>query len=234
LEIRVATTPETVCEVKVVSLPEPAKFRTITVGDGEMNASLQPVQGQMIEAWKCDDLSTMGLDSDEAWDDKINFIDSCLPRHYEWCSLDMTGATDKVHKDATFAALHGVDHSPWIGLIRFSFGSFRVIYPKRALDGTPLSIPDGRTNNGQPMGHPLSFPLLCAINKGVLRRVCQIWTGSPGVDNLERDLRRLTARQIMRLSLINGDDLLFKSDREFYQILQAIWPLVGFVESVGK
>lgn len=234
LEVRVATTPETVCQVKVVSLPEPAKFRTITVGDGEMNSVLQPVQGQMIEAWKRDELSTMGLDSDEAWEDRINLIDSSFPRHYEWCSLDMTGATDKVHKDATFAGLHGVDHSPWIGLIRFSFGRFKVVYPKRALDGTKLSIPDGYTDNGQPMGHPLSFPILCVINKGVLRHICRLWVGSPGVDDWERAWRRLYAKRILRLSLINGDDLLFKSDREFYLILQAVWPQVGFIESVGK
>jgi hypothetical protein len=75
--------------------------------------------------------------------------------------------------------------------------------------------------NGQLMGSPLSFPILCAIN------LVAYWTA------LEEYLcRRIDISDLP--VLVNGDDILFRSNDEFYPIWQKWIKAVGFTLSVGK
>jgi len=88
-----------------------------------------------------------------------------------------------------------------------------------------LVYPDGteaEQANGQLMGSPLSFPILCAAN---LLGYVLAWEEYHG-----RPVGRLDKLPV----LINGDDILFKANDRFYTIWQRIVKSIGFDLSVGK
>lgn len=78
-----------------------------------------------------------------------------------------------------------------------------------------------RMSNGQLMGSPLSFPVLCAINLACYRR------------SLERYLGRSVPWEELPV-LVNGDDILFRADDRLYAIWQEEIALAGFNLSLGK
>jgi hypothetical protein len=78
-----------------------------------------------------------------------------------------------------------------------------------------------RQRNGQLMGSPISFPFLCAINF-----VCY-WTSVNRYTGLHCPHRLLPV-------LVNGDDILFRSNIEHYAIWKEVIAEVGFTLSLGK
>lgn len=106
-------------------------------------------------------------------------------------------------------------------------------YWRSAQPGTMFSlegVPDGRhrissfkvlQRTGQLMGSPLSFPLLCAINL-----ICY-WI------SIERYLNKRIRLQDLPVR-INGDDILFASNAEHYDIWKKMISQVGFKLSLGK
>jgi len=86
------------------------------------------------------------------------------------------------------------------------------------------SLEDFEQQNGQLMGHVLSFIILCIAN------YCSYWL------SLERYLgKELSLTEVRRHPcLINGDDILFKSNSDHYQIWMATIKEFGFMPSIGK
>ncbi len=207
---------ESLLDVKVVAIPEPGKFRIITEGDGYLYTALQPLQGLMLSSWKKHYASTM-LSNDLS--EKVRNIDKNVDLPF-WCSVDYESATDLLKKDASFASFQAlVDMQvPQFELGYFSLLAGRALYP----DGTVVD-----TIEGQLMGHPLSFPLLCVINLAVYQRSLTIWA--------ERDNARKRILPTLRKNvLVNGDDMLFKCDQEFYDIFLGVAASAGFKISQGK
>jgi hypothetical protein len=210
--------------VKVTIIPEPAKFRIITKGDGYLYTALQPLQGLLLDAWKSCFASTMT----GSLMDKVRALDLAVDEPL-WCSGDYKAATDKLSADACRAALRCLART---GLpIIESMTQNLVLYP-RSLH------PDGdtwegevkttiRQTNGQLMGHPLSFPVLCIVNLAVYRFSIKKWV------KLDSS-RRARGRIMWDHVLINGDDILFKCDRSFFEVWTQVTRSVGFVVSVGK
>jgi hypothetical protein len=75
--------------------------------------------------------------------------------------------------------------------------------------------------NGQLMGSILSFPVLCAINLASYWCALEEYTGC-------------TYKKEELPCLINGDDILFKSNDAFYTVWQKWITKAGFTLSVGK
>jgi hypothetical protein len=75
--------------------------------------------------------------------------------------------------------------------------------------------------NGQLMGCPLSFPILCAINVAAYWCALEEHTG-----------RRFRLDQLP--VLVNGDDICFRANDEFYKTWQKWIKKVGFTLSPGK
>jgi hypothetical protein len=75
--------------------------------------------------------------------------------------------------------------------------------------------------NGQLMGSPISFPFLCAINF-----VCY-WT------SVNRYLGCHVPHRLLPV-LVNGDDILFRSNVAHYAIWKEVIKEVGFTLSLGK
>jgi hypothetical protein len=161
-------------DVNVQAIPEPGKFRIITKGDGYLYTALQPFQGVMLDCWKKSVYSTMLHDDLTS---RVREIDSQMAgENYLWCSVDYEAATDLLKRDATAAAfgpLYG--KSPQSDMAFQSlFGEGWAHYPveyktkpngklvkPRVIEWQRESV---RICEGQLMGHPLSFPLLCVIN----------------------------------------------------------------------
>lgn len=184
-------------DVEVQAIPEPGKFRIITKGDGYLYTALQPVQGQMLSAWKGHYASTMRTAD---LSDRVRQIDMNVQMPY-WCSVDYEAATDLLKKDASLAALFGLTNSDSYEFAAASVLPGRAIYP----DGTVI-----RSIEGQLMGHPLSFPCLCLINLSVYFRAVDLW--------VEADYTRSGLGKVMKRNVIvNGDDMLFKCDNTFYR-----------------
>jgi len=152
---------------RVQVIPEPGKFRIITAGDASLYTYLQPLQGSLLSNWQNCHHSTMN----ENWEEEVRGW--YIPEGWVWNSGDYKAATDQLNWNTSMEAIDEIKkiyHLPdnfvsgfegteiqYSGkdVKRFSFGSERL----------PTSI---WQRNGQLMGHPLSFPVLCVINLAAL------------------------------------------------------------------
>lgn len=82
-------------------------------------------------------------------------------------------------------------------------------------------------SNGQLMGSITSFPILCMVNAAVFRYAYRIYLEEQGIDTAVLKLSNLPC-------LINGDDLVFKSDQRLLEIWRSLIGEAGLVESPGK
>jgi len=213
--------------VKVMAIPEPGKFRIVTLGDGYLYSALQPLQGLMLKCWKRHNASTMLRDDLTERVREIGRDCVSLPM---WCSVDYEAATDLLKRDATFTAFMAmvktkhfsfvsVDKVPGMDLGLFSLFAGFASYP----DGSSCDAIEG-----QLMGHPLSFPLLCVINLAVYRCAIERWVAE---DSWERkEIGELMWENV----LVNGDDMLFKCHNSFYEVFVETAKAAGFKISQGK
>jgi len=220
-------------DVKVVAIPEPGKYRIISKGSGYLYSILQPIQGAMLDAWKNSPVSTM-LSQDLT--EKVQDLENRRPPEFDlWASVDYSSATDKLKRAATMAACEGLS-LPMRGWAQVSFSQGRVFYPR-------VENPDGTTareerwnlqGEGQLMGHPLSFPLLCTINLACFRRACDLWIAEAQWGSYEFERRRDLSLDLLNLVIVNGDDMLFPCCRRLYEIFCNVVTEVGFQFSPGK
>lgn len=211
--------------VDVVALPEPGKFRMITKGDGYLYSALQPLQGQMISAWKKQWQSTM-LDQDLT--EKVRTIDRKIDFMPSWISGDYEAATDLLNKSCTMAVMNGLPDIPDVDVGIYSCSMAKVRYPKSTGIGEVEAL------EGQLMGHPLSFPQLCVINAAVYHVAVDRWAEfQRSLGRKERELRT-KVRLMKKYFLVNGDDILFKGDSYLFRLFNLTAKEAGFKASVGK
>lgn len=272
--------------LKMVTIPEPGKFRVISIGDGYLYSALQPLQGVMLDCWKKNYASTMKL---EDLTERVREIEK-MSSFELWNSGDWEAATDWICKESTWSAFRCLRDTPFGDLGYYSLGTYQASYPmlydwdsrkafvkaegidvrvKKAL-GIPIHKKIGRGRckpgstedlyflaetaevairleelgrskteflirppqeidavEGQPMGHPLSFPLLCIINLAVYHTALQRWAG--------QDKELLKQLPVLRRAvLVNGDDVLFKCDSRLHSIWKEVSESTGFKISQGK
>lgn len=246
--------------VDVIAIAEPGKFRIITKMDGYLVSALQPIQGYGLQCWKNSGVSTM---KDEDLTGRVDALfrvdvsggDVCAYQAQliseSWgllASVDYEAATDLLNKDATLAAMTGMEGHRLYQLMRLSFGRgiaryrdkprVRVVggksVPVMGKDGpkydvTEVAIGEGK---GQLMGHPCSFALLCTINLAVWEHALKLYL---------EDLRCYTDREVRgiikilrRLVIVNGDDMLFRCDQRLFEHFRDTAAAVGFKFSAGK
>jgi hypothetical protein len=204
-------------DVKVMAIPEPGKFRIITKGNGYLYSYLQPLQGVLLDSWKKSYASTMTIDVEK----RVQEMDEDANFEY-WCSVDYEAATDLLKKDASVEVIRSLPNNDFLEAAWLSLASGRAFYPWRKMIGT--------TDEGQLMGHPLSFPLLCAINLAVYEAAIDRWI----LADPEDDSRKRLGAIMLRNVLVNGDDMLFKCQGSFYPIFLETTATVGFKISQGK
>jgi hypothetical protein len=121
-------------------------------------------------------------------------------------------------KDCSNIALDVLNGHELFTLAYRSLNEGHMVYPDR----TRFFM-----HEGQLMGHPLSFPLLCVINLAVFRCALERWC--------ESDRRNFVrARRMYHNVIINGDDILFKAPRVFLPFFYSASADAGFQISQGK
>jgi hypothetical protein len=223
--------------LKIVCLPEPGKFRILSCGPGLTYTALQPLQAAMLSAWKKHPSSTMLLQDYEA---RLAVMKESSPEGFDlYCSVDYESATDTLSSENTFDAFSAISSLADLGhkstnfrtLVDLALQSLKpkmLTYPT-IVTGTGLERKkhcigkDVPSLNGQPMGHPLSFPLLCTINLSVYKETVRRYSLAykPIVYNPDA-------------VIINGDDMLFASDEKFYLLFLEVSREHNFVASIGK
>jgi hypothetical protein len=145
-------------------------------------------------------------------------------KDFAWMSGDYSAATDNLRAFLSYAAMDEVCNiwqvSPWLRR-----------QAQKALVGHSLDYSKERDGvnavaqcNGQLMGSPLSFPILCIVNAALCRRAMNSdmpWSG------LSTPLRDLPLK-------VNGDDCVFGSTAVVRQSWKEITSSAGLSPSIGK
>jgi len=143
-----------------------------------------------------------------------------------WVSGDYSAATDNLKifytkmafEESLLKARYSEDLQDRLRAVLYEQ---EIVYP----DSTGIDPVEQLT--GQLMGSTLSFPILCTVN------LCAYWM------SLERYLHKITG-QTRRIKcrdlpvLVNGDDILFRTNRDHYAMWREIVAEVGFELSQGK
>jgi len=212
--------------VRVQVIPEPGKFRIITAGPASLYTYLQPLQGSLLRNWAQCQYSTMS----ELWKEEVRAWHA--PDDWVWNSGDYKAATDQLNQNTSLECIDEIKrlyhlHDDFVtgfegsevqyaskDVKRYEFGEERL----------PRSI---WQRNGQLMGHPLSFPVLCIINLAALEAALRIGIAQAIITKGDRDV-------IRSMTKINGDDILFPCPKRFCRIWEETTSKVGLQLSIGK
>jgi len=148
-----------------------------------------------------------------------------IANFHSWVSGDYSAATDNLDIASTKLSFEeSLKHAAYystdtLEVLRSVLYEQTIHYPSAVNnDG---SLDPIRQTTGQLMGSTLSFPILCSVNL-----VCY-WMA------LEEYLDRKVKLEDLPV-LVNGDDILFRTNPEFYELWQSKIAMVGFTLSLGK
>jgi hypothetical protein len=201
-------------KAKIKAILEPLKVRLISAGDFRSNALWQRLQVKLWSALQR--FPQFRLTGKSVALEDVLSIDGDLPY---WISGDYSAATDNMNADATEACISVIagDLETQYVLRRGLLGNY-ISFESIAED-YEIEVPDSfEMTNGQLMGCVFSFPILCIVNAACYRAAfCDLY-------NRLRDCP----------CLVNGDDILFKSDDWHYKRWCYVTSSVGFSRSIGK
>ena len=229
-------------------IPEPLKARIITKGEGFPYYASMPLQK---DAWRTlvgkkefsligEPLSEEHLIAIEQGTTNL-LVEVGLPQitFDLWVSGDYSAATDGLSLRISqlameeYLAARGIKHGDDLHEIATKVLGAHVISYGREDESIPwkerCQLPENFTmKNGQLMGSPLTFPILCAINYVAYRCALKRYVKDMGGD----------WRKAMRMEMpvrVNGDDILFTCNTHFYK---RYWKpevaMIGFTLSPGK
>jgi hypothetical protein len=207
---------------------EPLKCRVITKGEALPYFVAQTFQRQMwkvlqeVPAFK---LTSTPVDASMLYG--LELQTSVLNLGFDkWVSGDYSAATDglslEVNQSCLTAMLDTLQATPEEKEVcRKVLGCHEVSYPEKHVKSAGGSLDPFTMQNGQLMGSVLSFPVLCAVNLTAYWCALEEYTG-----------RSFTKEELP--CLVNGDDILFKSNDEFYTVWKKWIARAGFTLSLGK
>jgi len=209
------------------TLPEPGKFRIISAGDAILYTVLQPLQGHLLDTWKSFYASTMH----ENWADFLHEL--VVPEGWMVNSVDYEAATNKLNINATSVVIDRIQSNLGINVEHgLHPEQSTIFYPKNKKSNlissaSPPIADSVIQKNGQLMGHPLSFPILCIINFAAVTFYLREALLSGEISQEEHDYARKNIR-------INGDDAGFISPAKSVPRFEAIAARLGLKMSLGK
>jgi hypothetical protein len=224
LAFRWASEEDGPIRAKVAGILEPLKCRLITKGEALPYWASMPMQKSMwrrlqkFPAFRLTGRPLMEADLHDLLEREkalgLEFTD--------WVSGDYSAATDglsaQVNSMVFEEALKGMGATEEMAKVgRRVLGNHWIEYPED-LEGAPEAF---LQRNGQLMGSPLSFPILCAINLCAYAAAFQEYTK-----------RKVPLDQLP--VLVNGDDICFRANKDFYQVWKKWISRCGFTLSQGK
>nr|UJQ92747.1 MAG: putative RNA-dependent RNA polymerase [Narnaviridae sp.] len=219
------------CFAEVCAILEPLKCRLITKGSALPYWACQPMQAAMWERMQdCPAFKLTGCPLDGSMLEGLLQQERTLGLSFDkWVSGDYSAATDglsqHVNRLCLEEALLGANADPAMREVcRYVLGNHVIRYPKEFVlmaKKAGADLGQFKQSNGQLMGCPLSFPILCAINLAAYWCALEEYTG-----------RTFEANALP--VLVNGDDICFRANDEFYSIWKKWVAKVGFTLSPGK
>jgi hypothetical protein len=214
---------------KSTIIPEPGKFRIVTAGPAIQYTWLQPLQGSLLSNWANSSFSTMK----EGWEEEVSSWET--PEDWVWNSGDYKAATDQLNSYSSAAALYSVmeiyglpeDFARKSGLLGAEIRMKTAVAEMEPYMESVSKKWSFTQTNGQLMGHPLSFPLLCVINLAGLSAALKEAVR-------EGDLDRSAVQYILDHTKVNGDDILFPCPKHFCRRWERVTAELGLKLSVGK
>ena len=219
---------------KVAYVTEPLKVRTLTKGESLPYHQAKVFQKELFS--KLSVLTPFGLIGRTVEERDIDHLRSLAPPGFDFlASGDYSAATDGIRSYIQQEVMGSL-----LDLANVQ-GKRREVYEK-VLDLHTIEYPcrfnldDVEQRQGQLMGSPLSFPVLCIVN-------FLTWVFSQGGDHFmaQFDLFRTGRRGPLSTGefnlapvLINGDDILFPTNQVSYQHWLDCLPVIGFDRSPGK
>lgn len=229
-------------------LAEANKVRLLTIQSAKLQASVINFQTSLLSAWKHCRFSTMDVSDDlghiseQAW--VVNKFQPYMKRGLQgdnvYYSADYSDATNKLEKECSDFVIDIILNKFGKKIGKVYADNIRRCMGSREMDTSKIVFPnyenrdaafdiieeirnifnDGlvRQTNGQLMGNPLSFPLLCIINLATIIDTYSFF----GIDAVIKSKRR-NAYKNLRTSvfqvlnsddfclLINGDDMFTSS-----------------------
>jgi hypothetical protein len=214
-------------DVMVSAVLEPLKVRLITKGNSLRYWVSRFYQKELwgyLQKFPQFSLTGRPLHTNDFRD--LRTREDALSLKFEkWVSGDYSAATDNLDiaftRQAFEESLKKASHysSDTLDVLRSVLYEQTIHYPDAMNDDGSLDPLSQKT--GQLMGSTLSFPILCAVNL-----VCY-WK------SLEEYLGHSVKLEQLPV-LVNGDDILFRSDDRFYDIWLRNISHVGFTLSLGK
>jgi len=201
---------------------EPLKVRMISAGDLLSNGlfgNLQKLLWKKLQRFE--QFGLTGKSVEIADIQRVN--DESLVRlgsdFKYWVSGDYSAATDNLKTDATRAVIDTLSVDPMTrGVLVRGLQETRIDFDSIKLEGVPEPF---KMSRGQLMGCVFSFPILCIINLAVYRASLEAETG---------EKYRIPDLPV----LVNGDDILFKTNSSHYKTWCGLIKGVGFEKSIGK
>jgi len=242
-------------QARVIVVTEPAKFRPVTAGSPLLYTSFLPIQAYMLQAWKSSPFSTME-DEDltgrvgellkfhsTLFGDRVPLLNSA---DYEAATDNMLGTVTR-HLMRWFCENKPVPADVVETLDR-TISDCLLYYPDYDLKNKKSGKASWAAvlqTNGQLMGHPLSFPLLCVANLATVLANRFPYCYSPnrvGADYdqglnafWERFHLEANKKDLSGLCLVNGDDLLYPMVNQAEFDRWAVFARsLGLIPSFGK
>jgi hypothetical protein len=216
---------------KVELCLEPLKCRVITKGESLpywVSQTFQKKAWLSLQDCPCFALTGTPVDSSHLYwlESQTKELELDFDK---WVSGDYSAATDglsaEVNQMAVGSLCEAFEATPEeTHLCSKVLGNHQVEYPRSVIPDANelgLDVKPFTMQNGQLRGSLLSFPELCAINLVAYWCALEEYTGK-------------TFLKEQLPCLINGDDILFKSNDAFYPIWQKWITRAGFTLSVGK
>jgi hypothetical protein len=210
--------------VTVSAVLEPLKVRLITKGDSFrywLSRFYQKALWKYLQTFPQFVLTGRPLEIGDLLDlkERERNLGLNLPN---WVSGDYSAATDSLDIRHTKAAFESslrsslaAGHFDTVDVLRSVLYEQKLHYPSK------FNLDPVEQTTGQLMGSTLSFPILCAVNIVAYWRAMEQYLGK------SVEIRDLPV-------LINGDDILFRSDHRLYDLWRDSIKEVGFELSLGK
>jgi hypothetical protein len=217
------------CKARVAPILEPLKCRLITKGPAlPYWASMSAQRDMWKHLQQYPQFNLTGCPVEEYhMRDLLDLEEKQGLKFTDWVSGDYKAATDGLSTEVNSLAFNAYCDSVrashreryvWNNVL----GCHEISYPPVMTESdTDNQLSSFIQTNGQLMGCPLSFPILCAINLIAYWQALEEYTGRPFA------LKDLPC-------LINGDDILFRANKDFYEVWQKWIKIAGFQLSVGK
>ena len=217
-------------DAKVVPLKEPLKVRLITTGEALPYYTVKCAQKAMhryLNRYVQFELTGREMNMGDAYAILTREKACDLNDFDKWVSGDYSAATDGLDINMTmmvaeaFLAKGGKLDERFKTVFRAVIAPHTLHYPKKWAARSSDRHETILQKNGQLMGSPLSFPILCLIN------VLCYWQALEAYSGRSFDMEDLPC-------IVNGDDILFRANDSFYAVWQETVKKVGFTLSIGK